>query len=398
MTDPRGTRYRFLMESTSYCRRPFTELNIEPDGTLSPCCLVKPVNNNDFTSRDLKTYLQSPELKELQRALLNNERPSACEVCWNNEKCGIESSRAPEPSRYRIEDLQFREIHIKTSSICNFKCRMCGPFSSSAWLAEQRQHDMKMHDVMAAIPASQVQFALKDPALKREVFETIIPNTKLIRVSGGEPLVCAHTLDFFKELLKRGLNEKQILIYTNLSTLSFAGIDYLELWRQFPKLKLLVSCDGAGEATEYSRTGLEWKEFLKNLNLVRPRVHSINCVINIYSVYSIPELVKLCHQMGLDYYLGSVFRKNQSIQMLPDSEKKKIKQFYDQFVSEQRGLIPEASLSRVYNSVIRYMFTEDEGRELHSALFKRKNEELDRRRHTSFTQTFPQLADWYQSL
>lgn len=383
---------------SSYCRRPFTELNVEPDGTITPCCLVKPANNNDFIHRDLQTYLKSPELKELQRALLNDERPSACEVCWNNEKCGVESMRAPEPSKYRIDEMRFREIHIKISSICNFKCRMCGPFSSSAWLLEQRKHDMNMQDVMAMIPADQIQYALKDPQLKKEMFETVLPNTQLIRISGGEPLLCTHSLQFFKDLVSHGLTYKQIFIYTNLSALKFAGVDYLDFWKQLPKLKLLVSCDGASQSVEYSRTGLKWNEFLENIKLAKDRIHSVNCVMNLYSVYSIPELVKLCHELKIKVYLGSVFRRNMSIQILPMHEKNKIKEFYDEFVRREEGRIPADDLEYVYKSVINYLFSEDWSQTDQPALFKRKNEELDRRRQTDFRKTFPQLSDWYASI
>ncbi|MGE3760385.1 MAG: twitch domain-containing radical SAM protein [Pseudobdellovibrionaceae bacterium] len=383
---------------SNFCRRPFTEINVEPDGTISPCCLIKPANVNDFNCRDLESYKESPALKELQRALLNDEKPAACEVCWNNEKCGIASLRAPEPSKYRIDEGKFREIHIKISSICNYKCRMCGPFSSSAWLAEQRKFEMGMQDLMAAIPAEQTQFALKEPKFREEMFSVVIPNTQLIRVSGGEPLLCAHSLEFFKELVRRGLTNKHIFIYTNLSALSFAGVNYIEFWKQFPKLKLLVSCDGAGEHVEYSRTGLKWNEFLANLEAVRDRVHSINCVINIYSVYSIPELVKTCQRMNLKVYLGSVFRKNMSVQMLPLNEKSKIKEFYDEFVKRETGVLPAEELDYVYKTVLSYLFSEDDSQTNLPGVFKRKNEELDRRRHTDFRRTFPQLSDWYASI
>lgn len=386
------------MQGSSYCRRPFTELNVEPDGTLAPCCLIKPANNNDFRQRDLESYLKSPELRELQRALSHNERPSACEICWNNESAGIESLRAPEPSRYRIEENKFREVHIKISSVCNFKCRMCGPFSSSAWLVEQKKFDMGMQDVMAPIPADSVQYALKDPKFRREMFDLIIPNTQLIRISGGEPLLCAHSLDFFKELAARGLTNKQMLIYTNLSALKFAGVDYLDFWKQFPKLKLLVSCDGAGESVEYSRTGLVWSEFVENLKKVKDRVHSINCVINIYSVYSIPELLRLCSELNIKIYFGSVFKPNMSVQILPLKEKEKIREFYNEFLLKESGRIPAEELEHVYNSVMKYMFSQDWSDSAEPHHFKRKNTELDRRRNTDFNKTFPQLSDWYSSI
>jgi hypothetical protein len=67
----------------------------------------------------------------------------------------------------------------------------------------------------------------------------------------------------------------------------------LDLWKYFKNVILEISCDGWGEAVEYSRTGFIRKDFLHNLQTVIniPYISTqINCVVNIYSVWSLPDI------------------------------------------------------------------------------------------------------------
>lgn len=389
------------MEINNFCRRPFTELVIEPNGTLSPCCVIRvgKFKKKNFVETDIEKYLHSPELKEFQAEFLNNERPQACQVCWNKEKAGIPSLRIAQPAKELNRDWKFTEIHLKLDSVCNYKCRICGPYSSSAWLQEERANGMKMESLFNPDGTTQVQHALRNEKVRSDLFERVIPNTKLIRVSGGEPLLSSDGLEFFKELIRRGLNEKHFLVFTNLSQLKFGKIFYPEFWKQFPKLRLIVSCDGSGESVEYSRTGLIWSRFLENLTLVRHRVRNINCVTNIYSVYSIPDLVRHCFELNLEVNIEPVFRDEMDIQMLPIVEKIKIKEYYERFISGPAGQkLPKKIVDQLYSSVITHMFNGDLSQTINPRLFKIRNEELDRRRGTDFGTTFPELKEWYNAL
>ena len=54
-----------------------------------------------------------------------------------------------------------------------------------------------------------------------------------------------------------------------------------------------ASCDGWGKAVEYSRSGFSMKTFLTNFMKAIKYIHRINCVVNIYSVWSLPYIEKL---------------------------------------------------------------------------------------------------------
>ena len=80
---------------------------------------------------------------------------------------------------------------------------------------------------------------------------------------------------------------------TNLSKLSYKNKDLFPLWSKFRKINLEASCDGWGPAVEYSRTGFSMKIFLTNFMRAIKYIHRINCVVNIYSVWTLPYIEKL---------------------------------------------------------------------------------------------------------
>jgi len=368
---------------------------------ITPCSVVRfgRSGNRDFSETDIEKYLQSSDLKKIQEAFKQNERPLECRSCWEKESLGIPSLRIPEAPATLNSAWQFTEIHLKLNSVCNFKCRMCGPYSSTAWQQENRAHGASLEGTYDIDKIVSAQHLLGNDKNRRDLFERVIPNTRLIRISGGEPLLSAESLEFFRELIARGLNEKHFLLFTNLSSLTFAGVFYPDFWKQFPKLRLIVSCDGAGASVEYSRTGLRWQDFLKNLQLVRDRIRNVNCVVNIYSIYSIPELVRLCFEYNIDVHIEPVFREEMSVQILPLSEKLKIKDHYDKFMaSSANEHLPKEIMAKMYSSVNNLLFAEDLSSGALPRVFKARNEALDFRRGTRFSATFPDLAGWYGSI
>jgi MoaA/NifB/PqqE/SkfB family radical SAM enzyme len=387
---------------THFCRRPFTQLNIENTGIITPCCLIEPSSAGaSFDQTDVEKYFVSDALRDLQQAFLNDEKPIACAVCWKNEDSGLKSLRIPEASTLhdlRRPDWNFEEIHLKMSSVCNFKCRMCHSYSSSAWLAEEKKFGATLRH-FADGATTEIKHLFKNEKLRRDLFERVIPNTDTIRISGGEPLICSDTLAFLKELVVRGLNDKPILIFTNLSTLSFSGVYYPEFWKQFKNLKLIVSCDGAGKSVEYSRTGMDWENFKSNFIAVKDRISHVNCVIHIFSIQSIPDLVRFCWRHKVWVHLESVFNPDLNAQILSAEEKSRIKKIYDTFSERLRAF--EFSIEHVdyvCNSVMDYLFKADLSETQEPVNFKLRNAELDKRRNSSFLETFPELASWYDAI
>ena len=122
----------------TYCDRPWTELHIEEDGSVTPCCVMP--SNRFPMGNSLKEYVSGEELKDLKTSLLSGIQHKNCEWCWKNEQLGLKTHRV---KTKRSEGIN--SIHIRLSNVCNFKCRMCNPSFSSTWAQENKKHNWYVH-------------------------------------------------------------------------------------------------------------------------------------------------------------------------------------------------------------------------------------------------------------
>jgi len=383
-----------------FCRRPFTDLNIEANGTITPCCYIfcSVEGMKKFREKNLQKYLVSDNLKVLKAAMLNGERHAFCQYCWKAEDAGLCSRRDARPIDVD-ESGVIKELQLKSSNICNLKCRMCGPWNSTAWQIEDRQNDFKIKKWTGYFFGEEPSSPIKDAHFTDYLLTQVVPGIDMLRISGGEPTLCIDTLNFFKQLLARGLHEKQIRLNTNLTKLRALGVYYPKFWKKFPNLKILVSCDGSNSNVEYTRSGLNYAKLKENMLKVKEQIASVRCTLSIYSVYSIPDLLHDLYKEGIFLGFDNVAQSFMSIQSLPTAEKVKIKKYYyGQFQEMYRKKYNVEIMLGLKNSILDFMFHVDLDPELNNKKFKKMNEEIDKRRGTQFAQGCPQLASWYEPL
>ena len=190
---------KFLNEQQvpeNFCIRPWTELHIEEDGKVTPCCVmpsnVYPMGNN------IKEYFEGPALKNLRNAFLKNQQHPYCEYCWKNEKYNLPSHRVKFPTFHNTRTIE--KIHVRLNNVCNFKCRMCGPNFSTTWKAENRKHDFFIDDSPDDLTVNAFD---KDPKLL-ELIKVLIKNGSLkqINISGGEPLITDANVQLLQFLIE----------------------------------------------------------------------------------------------------------------------------------------------------------------------------------------------------
>jgi organic radical activating enzyme len=378
--------------SNTYCDRPFNELHIEEDGRVTPCCVMP---SNRFPMGDnVKDYLIGIPLKTLRQDLLSGVKNENCEVCWKNEENNIRSHRINENRNKALHS-----IHIRLTDVCNFKCRMCGPAFSSAWAQENRKHGyFKFNYGDTVKDAIEVNSKYLYPLLEKYIKSGEL---KHIQLSGGEPLVTDANLNFLNFLLDKKLTDVTISYSTNLSNLNYKNIDLLSLWNKFNRVSLEVSVDGWGKAVEYSRTGFSLQRFQDNFTLAfnKNYIDAVNCVVNIYSVWTLPYIERF-RRLGLNIvYSPCYLPPHLNPQILLKEDKLKLFELYTSY--------PE--LVKVYENFIDknlddgYTITE-KGKKLEyltlSDLRKNMisfNTLLDKYRGTSFFETFPMYRK-YESL
>ena len=358
----------------TYCSRPWNELHIEEDGSVTPCC-VMPSNRFPMGS-SLQEYLEGKSLKELKKSLLAGEQHSNCEYCWNNESTGLASHRKSN----LLPPNKITAVHIRLTNVCNFKCRMCNPSFSTTWAIENRSHG-----IFSQPPEKPIKDTFKDNHYVLDLLKTSILSGDLkgINISGGEPLITNANYELLTFLIDNDCADKVTIAYsTNLSKLDYKKINLLNLWKHFKRVILEISCDGWGEAVEYSRTGFSRKDFLHNLKTVMGHSNitvQINCVVNIYSVWTLPDMERFREKLGLNIlYAPCYLPIHTNAQRLFKKDKEALKRIY----------AGNNYLEDVYRNFIHKYEDPMPKAMVHYNL------ELDKHRGTDFFKTFPQYKKY----
>lgn len=305
----------------TFCSRPWSELHIEENGHVTPCCVMP---SNRFPIADsIKEYHESHILKEIKHALSSGIKHPNCEWCWSNEAKGIRSHRKNNTPSGGLE-----QVHIRLNNICNFKCRMCNPRFSTMWAQENKKHNYFVNE--GDLPTKNI---FEDNSYLFQLLKRNIKNgsLKLINISGGEPLITDANLELLNFLIDNKCTDVTLAYSTNLSVLKHKNVDIFDLWAKFKSVTLEISCDGWGDAVEYSRTGFDTKTFKDNLKkVVLSSVNAqINCVVNVYSVWSLPTLQHICDKLKLKIYYSPCYKPLMlDPQRLLREDKNKLQQLY----------------------------------------------------------------------
>ena len=356
---------------STYCSRPWNELHIEENGNVTPCCVMP--SNRFFMGSSIKQYFFSQKLKTLKNQLMNNEKPKQCEYCWDAEANNIKSHRKTN------ERQGIKQIHIRLNNDCNFKCRMCNPKFSSTWEIENRKHNYFVHEY-----STQKDVFDHDPHLLPFIVSLIKKQgTNYINLSGGEPLITDAHYKFLNYLIDNDATDITLGYSTNLSNLNYKKIDLMSLWSNFKGIDIIASCDGWGQAVEYSRTGFNRKIFLENMSKVHKYIQAVNCVVNIYSVWTLPYIEQICDKLRIKpVYAPCFLPEFLNPQHLDKADKDKLQKLYK----------PYTRLTKIFDDYI----SQDKpslGKEMCEY-----NLMLDSYRDTNFFEVFPQYRKYYDSI
>jgi pyruvate-formate lyase-activating enzyme len=384
------------------------------------------------------TYLKKKERAMMQRG----ERPRGCEYCWKIEDIGRDniSDRVYKTVLYSDEDLDHaynlpasEDVDLQTLEIafdrtCQFACSYCNPAFSSTWVRDIKQHgayqglvsDGRNHFTH---PHDSAQlYTINDVNPYVEAFfqwwESDLHRTlKELRITGGEPLMSGYTwklLDWFKE--NRGKSSTRLAINSNLG---MATEDVVKLLDRADgiALDLYTSNESMSGHAEYIRDGLDWKQWVTNMHMLadsgRLRGLHVMCTINALCLESLPEfldyMLEFKQQYGRDFPTFTLnilrFPSFQSPLVLPDEIRQergnRLQQWYD--ANKDSTLLHQMEINQVqrlidYLDVVKTPHSDTFDRaSLHND-FKQFHEQYDQRRGKDFRNTFPALADWYNTL
>lgn len=282
-----------IISSPTFCPAPWTSLNIDQTGRVSPCmyCYDSVGNVKDTP---IQQVIQGPILTDMRDHMARGEWHSACKWCKQLEETTGASGRtvryANEGTLAAIEKdpdnyFELQHIVVNWSNLCNLTCVYCNPETSTAWQSVKK------------IPINHVKNEHPDLIeLAQEHGRTIVGLT----LGGGEPLLQKGLLDFLRCLTP---DQVRVTVTTNLSIDIANNAIYNEL-RTWPTVDWQISFDNADQDKfEYVRNGASWELFVNNIRLMKQHKQRVvaHPAYSIYCAFDLVEYYNFCidHDLAL---------------------------------------------------------------------------------------------------
>ena len=111
----------------NFCFSPWTNLDINPDGAMRPCCKYDFYDNpNNLYTTTIEEYKNSEFLVNLKKDFLNGIRNEGCARCWKEEKqkllkASILSLSLIETCITRLTRYGYRYFQSRNQSACGLQ-------------------------------------------------------------------------------------------------------------------------------------------------------------------------------------------------------------------------------------------------------------------------------------
>jgi sulfatase maturation enzyme AslB (radical SAM superfamily) len=397
--------------SDTICPIPWNHIAIQQNGDFRICCqnIYEPfgkltdssgtANISTVSINDVRNF---KELKDLRKSMINGERNSLCNLCYNEEDLGLKSKRNHMLKIYKADDLiestnsdgeinttQFplRYIDIRFGNLCNLKCRYCGPTDSSLWYEEFAEMSKNNSDTVMMPFYGSKTYEIKKVNNKWDIdsldfkwyegekfweqITKMIPYIDRYYFTGGEPTINKAHFDLLKLIIDQGYSKHTVLEYNSNM---FAIPDKLyDMWSEFKDVGIGCSIDGLDNMANYLRPPSKWAALSENLDKLgyRPNksIHgAIATTISVYNILHFLDITRWLLEKGFtsikrtpSYHMleGPNFM---SVQVLPIEAKHYIKDQYELFYKEidQKYSSSWGDWFRTnYAGILNYMFAED---------------------------------------
>ena len=293
------------MNKDTFCIMPWRGLTVDNYGQLRACCSFDTTTvTQSFqhqSTMDNYKFWKIKMLEPMRQQMLNGERPRGCHKCFEVEDANTDSmsDRQIMNAAFDInqdfsqfdtsvtDQIQF--LFISYGNICNLRCNMCSPSSSSAWNTEAKQHTLELLNFRK--PIDNIHFKWVESTELEEMIPNLLQHLRAVTLLGGEPLFSPDGLRFLEQLP----GNLELSIVTNGTTLGDSTYNILS---KFDDLRVMVSIDGVGLHNNYVRYGSKWHDIQKNIarlsDLPNLRSLGIYYILQHYSYYTLIPMLQYC--------------------------------------------------------------------------------------------------------
>jgi molybdenum cofactor biosynthesis enzyme MoaA len=292
----------------SLCPLPFSQVFISHSNVISPCCKFQG-NIGNAASADMNDIFLGHKAADIRKQLATGQKPVECSICWHNEAIGTTSLRQLALSKYGelldegwIDDIHIRDVTWSPSSLCNFRCRICHPESSTTIAVEEMQWntDLAQKKYLKKLIRGSNNITVNDKVIANL---SQLPHLQFLHLLGGEPFIWPQLQDLLNSLITGNLSEN-ITIEFNTNCSFYPESIMQCIVENFKAVEVLLSLDNVGTRFEIERGGT-WSDILTNIQrfvkLRSPKVKvKLVTTINLQNVLYLEDVIELSHTLGID--------------------------------------------------------------------------------------------------
>jgi organic radical activating enzyme len=297
-----------ITNSNTLCAFPFGTIALDMQQKIRPCCKFDG-NTGNLTNSSLTQEFQNDKINTIRKQMIAGQQPKECSICWEAEKSGTTSFRQLSLEKHGdlldqlwLDDIQIRDISWSPSSFCNFKCRICGPFSSTSIAVEEIKfaNDLEHQQILKNMMKNTTDLQKSNKVIT-EISK--LDHLNFLHILGGEPLLWPQLSNLVDTLIENQLS-KNIRIEFNTNCSIFPDTQIKKIIQHFPFVEILLSVDNIDDRFEIERGG-SWKTIHDNIkkfvDLKSDRVEvKFATTINVQNILYLNDVIALADSLGID--------------------------------------------------------------------------------------------------
>lgn len=304
--------------TSTFCILPWMHIATNSTGNLRVCCNAVPTKSYIYKSDgkpyklfrdDINEAWHSESYKSIRQDFLNGNKPEICERCFREEDAGLKSARQSANEQWGTEcsmtttpKMDIRYVDLRLGNLCNLKCRMCNPYSSSIWAKEWNKVVTKEEQILQdeVTRLAQMDWPTKDKTWDN--IKEIMPSVEMIYFTGGEPTLTLQQMSLLEYCIDNNYTNVTLKYNTNLTNIPERMLD---LWKNFKKIKVNASIDATYRLNRYIRYPSDFEEIENNLEILGnlPNVNiQIHTTVQMYNIMKLDRILQ--YFADYDHYLN----------------------------------------------------------------------------------------------
>lgn len=383
------------------------------EGTTNSCHRVA---KTALTTDTFDTFHNTPKKLADRQIMLAGEWPAGgCEYCKKIEDAGGTSDRMvhlaiPDLTPPELEDNPIavdvtpRIVEVYFDNTCNLSCVYCHDGFSSRIQQENTRHGRFEHDGLV-IDNTHRRHSNFDQ-ITQQFWSWLDANYATVRrfhLLGGEPFYQRQfdtCLDFLYNHTNKDLEfniVSNLMVDPERLRAYIERIKSLVADRRIKRFEITASIDCWGDQQEYVRHGLDlqrWKQNFEYLVGERWITLNINQVVSVLTVPTMSDLVAYINTQRTNREIGhQLISANEPTYMNPDILGPN---FFETYFAQVLEVMPadtwQQQEARKYMQGVRQQIAAADVNPVEINKLRTYLDELDRRRNTSWRQTFPWLT------